>query len=652
MIEEAAVLVMPAIAIRGEIGYCCHMIVLSVENISKTLKDEPLFQDVTFGMEKGERLGLIGRNGSGKTTFLRVLSGELESDSGTIARSREMTMSLLTQGVSFAPGATVGDYLLSGDHPRLLLLKEYHEVLHEVSNHQKGAQQRLHHLMEKMENAGCWDVQTGYVSLLSELNGPALTDRMDTLSGGLQKKAAIARILAAKPDFLLLDEPTNHLDIPTIEWLESHLIASDTTMIVVTHDRYVLNRLCTSILEIDNRRCYSYPGSYTTFLERREARLLDQQSEQDRLKTILRRELEWLKRGPRARTGKDSGRKQRIETMQESLVSAETEMSSFSSGHRRLGRKILELKMVSKAYDDNKVIKNFSHSFNRGQKIGLIGPNGSGKTTLLDLISGRVQADSGMVDIGVNTVFGYYDQLDREINPRITVLEHVEEIAEQVEIAPGVTVSAARFLELFGFPVSFHRIAIGLLSGGERRRLHLVSMLMGSPNFLLLDEPTNDLDIDTIRRLEQYILDFSGCALIVSHDRAFLDRTTEILFVFDGEGGVTEFPGTFSDYHDYVAQELEARQEEEAVRRQAQTTRPSPQRERERKGLTFQEKREYETILDEIDLLEQEFASLEAGFSAIDANPLTLAERTRRYEQVRALIDRKMERWENLASRA
>ncbi len=627
------------------------MIVLSVENISKTLKDEPLFQDVTFGMEKGERLGLIGRNGSGKTTFLRVIQGSLEADSGTIARNRDTSISLLEQGVTYAPNSTVGDYLLQSAHPKILLLKEYHEVLHACSLHLKGAQGRLHVLMEKMEHSGCWEIETSYVSLLSELKGPALTDPMDTLSGGMQKKAAIARVLAAKPDFLLLDEPTNHLDIPTIEWLENYLVTSDSTMILVTHDRYVLNKLCTAILEIDNGYCYSYPGSYTVFLERREARIADQQSEQDRLKTVLRRELEWLKRGPKARTGKDSGRKQRIEAMQESLTTASQEMSSFSSGKRRLGRKILEIEGVSKAYDENQVINGFSHSFIKGERIGLIGPNGSGKTTLLDLISGRVIPDSGVVDVGLNTVFGYYDQLDREIDPTQTVLEHVQQIAEQVEISPGVSISAARFLELFGFPVSFHRITVGLLSGGERRRLHLVSMLMGSPNFLLLDEPTNDLDIDTIRRLEQYILDFTGCVLIVSHDRAFLDRTTETLFVFDEVGGIRGFPGTFSDYHDYLAEQEEMVQEE-SLKRQAQTTRTNTIRERASKGLSFNEKREYATILDEIETLEQELLTLEKGFSAMDADPLTIGDRTQRYKQVQQLIEQKMERWEELASRA
>ncbi|MHC1692659.1 MAG: ABC-F family ATP-binding cassette domain-containing protein [Sphaerochaetaceae bacterium] len=627
----------------------CAMNVLSVENISKTLKDAPLFQDVTFGMEKGDRLGLIGRNGTGKSTFLKVLIGDLPADSGTIARSREMTMALLEQTVVFGVEATVRDYLYAGNGPQIALLRDYQQGLAACSRQVPDSQERLQQIMDQLDRSGAWEAETRYTSLLSELKGPGLDERMEVLSGGMRKKAALARILCAKPDFLLLDEPTNHLDIPTIEWLESYLKGCDATMILVTHDRYVLNRLCTSIMEIDDGHCYSYPGSYTAFLERREARLMEKQSEQDRLKTILRRELEWLKRGPQARTGKDSGRKQRIEAMRDSLTTQATQMASFTSTSRRMGKKILEVLDVSKSYDGKTLISAFSHSFVKGDRIALVGPNGSGKTTLLDLICGRVAPDSGVVDVGVNTVFGYYDQLDRDINLVKTVLEHVQSIAEQVVLSPGQVVTAARFLELFGFPASFHRIPIGMLSGGERRRLNLISTLMGNPNFLLLDEPTNDLDIDTMRRLEEYILEFQGCALIVSHDRAFLDRTTDRLFIFNDSGVIGDFSGTFSDYRGQLeAEALEA--QHEAVVRKEPVEAPLG-RGRLKKGLSFNEKREYAHILDEIEALEQEKQALEDGFSASDSDVQTLGQRKRRYGELGDLIDQKMARWEDLASR-
>ncbi|MDY0371256.1 MAG: ABC-F family ATP-binding cassette domain-containing protein, partial [Sphaerochaetaceae bacterium] len=557
------------------------MILLSVENISKTLKDGPLFQEVTFGMERGDRIGLVGPNGCGKSTFLRLLSGSLESDTGTIAKARNLSLALLEQQPQFLPGQTVGDFLLDGEHPTIQLLRQYHQLLrakdvdHEV----------LHQVMEEIEVQHGWDIQTRYTSFLSELQGPPLDASMEILSGGMFKKVAIARTFAANPDLVLLDEPTNHLDIPTIQWLEQYLVNATISVILVTHDRYLLDHVCTTILEFDRGKVYSHPGSYTQFLERRSERLSSMQAEQERLKTVLRREMEWLARGPRARTGKDSGRKSRIATMQESLISNQAQMADFTSLQRRMGKKVLELKAVGKTYANTEVLQPFSHSFVQGERIGLIGPNGSGKTTLLEMIAMRTEPTVGMVEVGVNTAFGYYDQTDSPMDHSQSVLGHITEIAEEVTLGVGQTLSAPRFLELFGFPTSFHRLPIGTLSGGERRRLYLVSVLMQAPNFLLLDEPTNDLDIDTIRRLEEYLLEFSGCVLVVSHDRAFLDRVVDTLFVFADDGTIVEFAGNFSDY--------QAEKVAVAVKEVEEIEKPKRVIQRQKKvGLTFKEGKE------------------------------------------------------------
>lgn len=602
-------------------------------------------------MESGDRIGLVGPNGCGKSTFLRILSGRMVPDSGTIAKAKGLTVSLLDQQPQFKPEQTVEDFLYDGGHPTCALLRAYRTVLHEHQVHTESGANRLHRIMEEIELVHGWEVETRYHSFLSELEGPLRNQQMETLSGGMLKKVAIARALAPKPDLVLLDEPTNHLDIQTIQWLERYLVNSGLSVILVTHDRYLLDHVCNTIMEFDRGAVYNHPGSYKGFLQRRAQRLSSQQAEQDRLKTVLRRELEWLSRGPKARTGKDSGRKARIEVMQDALTTEQGAMAEFSSMHRRMGKKILELKDVAKEYDGRMVVRPFSHSFSKGERIGLVGPNGSGKTTLLEIISGRIEADLGMIDLGVNTAFGYYDQMDAQLDTSKTVLKHIGEMAEEVAISPKETVSAARFLEMFGFPSSFHRMEIERLSGGERRRLHLIGILLQAPNFLLLDEPTNDLDIDTIRRLEEYLIDFLGCVLVVSHDRAFLDRVAQTLFVFNAEGSITEFAGNYSDYHETLSQDAEQKEQEQKNPPQAEKGRGWPVKREKKPGLSFKERRELESILEKIEVLEQRIAQLEESFVSADSDSNTLEQRTRDYGEKREQLENYMVRWESLAEK-
>lgn len=644
------------------------MNVLSLENVSKTLKDEPLFEEVTLGLEQGERVGLIGRNGTGKSTFLRLVKGDYETDTGTMARSREMELVMLDQQVTWDGDATVRSYLRQGQGKRIQLLKEYQACLDEYRQapDSSGVSSALSRLTDRMDKEGAWNLENDYQSLLSELalEDGILDRRMSQLSGGMQKKIAIARALAAKPTMLLLDEPTNHLDIPTIEWLERYLTNSQMTIIVVTHDRYFLNHICTSILELDRGRMYLHPGSFAAYLERKAQRLEAMQKEQDRISTILRRELQWLQRGPKARTGKDSGRKARIQQLLDSKHKVtDGPQAAFTSTARRLGKKVLEIDSVSKSYDGHKVIEDFSFSFIKGQRIGIVGPNGSGKSTLLDILTSHIMPDSGTIDTGVNTVFGYYDQLGRNLNSDKGVLEYMQDISERITLAPGQEVTAARFLEIFGFPSSFHRLPISVLSGGERRRLYLISRLIRNPNFLVLDEPTNDLDLDTMQRLEQYVLDFEGCVLVVSHDRAFLDCTCDQLFILDGTGAVHSYAGTFSEYRQDYEQEgmlgtsaVLHRQKDAA----SEATNTAPLREkaeaqsqRVKKGLSYKEQKEFDALTEEIEQLEEEQSRLESSFSTAETTEDgTLRERTKRYEAVKILLSDKNSRWEELADLA
>lgn len=603
---------------------------LSVYNISKSVKDDYLFSEVSFGLEAGEHLGIIGKNGAGKSTFLKLIAGQTEPDDGQITINNSLRVAFLEQEVRFPEDCTLEGFLRLSKDPHVQLLVRY-----ESGDHQ---------LMDKLETLGIWDIEDRYRRYLTELGvSRPLDEKMAYLSGGMQKKAAIARILAIEPNILLLDEPTNHLDIPAIEWLESHLGSEQFTVLLVTHDRYFLDRICNRIMEIDRRKVHFYEGGYTSFLEGREQRINALQKEQERLATILRRELEWLHRGPKARTGKDSGRKQRIEDMLGQQTRPEEESRAFSSIARRMGKKILELKDVSASRGGRQILKGFNLEFVKGQRFGVIGENGSGKSTLLEVMTGNLSPDSGTVDTGVNTVFGYYDQNSVNLPLDKTPIEFLSDISELIVLSSDYAVTPARFLELFGFPTSFHRLPISVLSGGEKRRLYLLSTLVRNPNFLVLDEPTNDLDIDTLRRLEQYILDFNGCVISVSHDRAFLDRTcTELIIMPEAR----RFEGNYTDYHESV----QAQGKVSAPAAESQNKDQSRRRDHQKKGLSFKEKREFEDLTAEIEALETEKQELEDFFTSgqVDQG----GQRQRRYNEIGQRLEACYPRWETLAELA
>ena len=619
------------------------MNILSIENLSKTVNDEPLFENVSLGLEEGEKAGIVGRNGAGKSTFLRCIIGSMVPDEGNVSMKKDINPVMLEQNVTYPEGTTLASFLYLQKGEKLRILSDYQKAI------ESGDEKEYTRLSEIIEKNDLWDIERSYKAILTDL-GEKIDENtlMANLSGGQQKKAAIARALALKPGLLLLDEPTNHLDIKTIEYLETWIKNTECGVIIVTHDRHILNECCSSIWELDRKHFYRHPGSFSAYLERKEERLRMDEKEQERLRTILRRELEWLKRGPKARTGKDKNRKDRIaEMLDKEHKVREDEPREFSSAERRLGKKILEIDNISKSFDDKHLFSGFTFSFVKGMKIGLIGDNGCGKSTLLDILSGRLEPDSGYIDKGQNTVFGYYDQLGRNLESAKTMLEYTEDIGDRIVLGNGTIVSASRFLELFGFPVSMQRTPISMLSGGERRRLYLITRLASNPNFLLFDEPTNDLDIDTMERLEEYISSFPGCAIISSHDRTFLDMTTDMTFVIEN-GKITLFPGSFTEWKE-EQDEKKAAAEEKPEEKNVSDTR----RQREKKGLTYREAKEKEAIEAEISELETLIKNLEDSFATAAATPLgTLEERSRKYEEAKTLLDEKTERWLELEEKA
>jgi ATP-binding cassette subfamily F protein uup len=606
------------------------MNILSLTDVGTTLGDTPLFEHVTLGIDAGEKIGFVGRNGSGKSTLLQILNGELPPDDGSVARSRDCTISSLEQTPSYTAEMRLGEFLFQG-------------------------RERIIH-PETQEGAAVVDAFRSYCRELG-LEDPAAP--MGTLSGGMVRKAALARCFALGAGFLTLDEPTNHLDLDTIEWLEAFLGNAVFGFLIVTHDRYFLDAVCTAIMEIDGRRIYKYPGNYSAYLESKAQRAESLERAESRRSSILRGELAWLKRGPRARTGKDKGRKDRIQSLLDARVDKETAMQRFSSAHRRLGKKVLELRGIAKSYGGKEVISPFSYSFRRGERIGVIGPNGSGKTTFLNLLSGRVAPDSGTAVKGETIVFACFDQVAVTLEGNLTVVDYMREHAERIVSADGVSVPVEQFLERFLFPREMQSLALDRLSGGELRRLTLVRLLAEAPNFLLLDEPTNDLDLDTIRLLEDYLADFAGCIILVSHDRALLDRLTDYLFVFDGEGGIRGFTGNYEEYRaaksagyrDAVPGGFGAA--ESAAGRaspQPETTRTA--RRQKTNALSFKERREYEQLLEEIAKLEEEKRLLEAGFQAPAQDQVERQRSHRRYHEVSLLIETRLARWEELGHRA
>lgn len=613
------------------------MNLISVQSISKTLDSKPLFNNLSFGVDAGDRLGIIGRNGTGKSTLLKTLVGIMAPDEGRISINKDAELAYLEQQTAFEDGWTPLQFLYSLSSRRIDTAKR---LTTEPLTTQLEAQANL---------LDAWTLETDFRLYLLHLGMECdLDKKLSSLSGGEVKKLALARILATRASVLLLDEPTNHLDLMASAKLEKELTSTKTTLLLISHDRYLLDRICSRTLEIEGEQTHLYDGGYGRYVQEKAQRLADLQKQTDRLKTILRREGEWLLRGPQARATKDSGRKLRIEEMKEEKAQADAilldqtkQKTSLSSLTQRLGKKILEIKNISKSYDGRPLIKDFSYTFAKSDRFGIIGPNGCGKTTLLKMITGSLEPDSGAIETGVNTVFGYYEQTSEKMDSSKTALEYIEDISEHIQLEPGYIVSASKFLEIFDFDSELQRKPIGTYSGGERRRLHLISTLVSNPNFLVFDECTNDLDIATIRTLEDYIESFSGCVVLVSHDRAFMDRVCSELFCFQEDGRIVRYEGTCSEYLEELTRQQQPRQE-------APKEAPAPQK--AKKGLSYKEQKRFEQVEETIAEKEDEKAEIEAFFSSgsIDSD----GSKSRQYKEVCDLLESLYAEWEELGSRA
>ncbi len=585
---------------------------LSIENLSKSYGDRLLFADIAFGVDEGEKIGIVARNGTGKSTLLRILAGEESPDDGKVVYRRDLRVGYLPQEPVFAPGITVGEAAVEN------LDQDNHPT-------DADAMQRL----------------------LTSLGLPDPSMRVDKLSGGQRKKLAIARAIIGDPELLILDEPTNHLDISTIEWLEGYLKRSRVAILMVTHDRYFLDRVCNKIIELDNRQAYVVEGNYAMYLRRRAERIEAMTAELAKVKNTLRREQEWMNRQPQARAGKA---KFRIDSFHELKARSHVDLRErnivLDASSSRIGSKIFEAEGVCKRFGDKVILDDFTYTFARGEKIGLVGENGVGKSTFIKMLQGIEPFDSGRWDIGETVRFGYYSQDGISFDENKKVIDAVTEIADDIELGEGRSIAPMQYLQRFLFSVPDQQKYIHTLSGGERCRLHLATVLMRQPNFLILDEPTNDLDIITLGILEEYLAEFKGCVLVVSHDRYFLDNIADHIFVMEGGGVVKDFPGNYSEYRAFVAQQA---REKEAPKK-AEAAKPRRQERPER--MTFKERREFEAIGSEIAALEEEKEALEAFFnSGESAAPEEFEAKSRRYNEVKELIDEKELRWLELSEK-
>ncbi len=613
---------------------------LQAEKISKSYREQSLFEALSLSIDKNQKIALIARNGAGKSTLLRILSGVEEPDAGAVNTMQGLRIGFLLQDPELFDHLDVLSQVLYSLPQFSNAIRNYEEAM-AGDDHD-----RMDLAIREMDHLNAWDCETRIQEVLHKLKITDLSQKVGELSGGQRKRLALAAVLVPQPDLLILDEPTNHLDLDMIEWLEEYLGQSHITVLMVTHDRYFLDRVCTEILELTDKTLIRYRGNYEIFLDKRRERMELDQRQTEKASNLMKKELEWVNRMPKARTTKP---KYRIEAFQQLKEDArkdyQAEMGDIRIQTSRMGRKVLDLYHLAKAYDDKVLFSDFSYKFQRFEKIGMIGPNGAGKTTFLNVITGMLEPDTGHADPGPTIRFGFYKQQGIEFNPDDRVIDVITKIAEVIEPAPGRTLSAPQLLEMFLFPRNVQYGFVSKLSGGEKRRLYLLTVLMQNPNFLILDEPTNDLDILTLTVLEDYLMRFDGCIIIVSHDRYFMDKVVDHLFVFDGSGEIRDFPGNYSIYRDKMILEKEQASRDAGPKEK----KGKPKQEPPKAKMTYNERREFETLAEEISALEAEKASLESIVGSGTPSPGELVTMSHRIGEIISLIDAKELRWLELS---
>lgn len=617
---------------------------LQIESLTKSFGERTLFEKITFGINEGQRIGLIAANGTGKTTLLNIIAGRMDYDSGDVVFRRGVTVGYLEQDPQFPAGLTVLEACFHGQSEVVQTIAQYEQAL------AKNDTAALDSLFGKMEALGAWDFEQQAKQILSRLNITDLEQRVETLSGGQLKRVALAGALIVEPDLLILDEPTNHLDMEMTEWLEEYLAGRRMSLLMVTHDRYFLDRVCNEIIEIDDRQVYSYKGNYSYYLEKRQERIDAADATVARMKNLYRRELEWIRRTPSARSGKA---KYRVDAFQDIKEKAHTRRSEgavqLDVQQTYIGKKIFEVEHLFKRFGDRVILDDFSYLFSRFEKMGIVGNNGTGKSTFIKMLLGLEPADSGVIDIGETVRFGYYSQQGLEFDPEARVIDVITAISENITMSDGKQISASQLLTRFLFSPQSQYDYVAKLSGGERRRLYLCTILMANPNFLVLDEPTNDLDIQTLNVLEEYLAAFSGCLIVVSHDRYFMDKVADHLLVFNGAGNIKDFPGSYTDYREWRKEQDALTATQTPIPAKSTAAVPEKPKERVKGKLSFNEKREFEQLEAEIPKLEAEKATLETEMSSGSLSTEELISKSERIAALIEEIDAKSMRWLELS---
>ena len=615
---------------------------LQIDTLTKSFGDLVLFRDISFGIAEGDKIGLIAKNGSGKTTLLNIIAGKEPYDDGRVVFRNDIRFAYLEQMPQFNPELTVLEACFSTNNEIVKTIARYEEII--SSEKQEG----LDEVLAQMDLLKAWEYEQRIKQILSQLKITNFNQKIGSLSGGQIKRVALANVLIGEPELVLLDEPTNHLDLEMVEWLESYLTRNNISLLMVTHDRYFLDRVCTQIIEIDDRQLYSYKGNYSYYLEKRDERVLAQSAEVDRAKNLFRKELDWMRRQPQARATKA---KSRIDAFYELEKKAQQQKQAenirLSAKGAYIGKKIFEAKHVTKSYGNVRITDDFNYIFSRYEKMGIVGNNGTGKSTFVKMLLGEVAPDSGGFDIGETVNFGYYSQEGLQFNEQMKVIDVVQNIAEVIDMGNGNRLTASQFLQHFLFPPEKQHNFVYKLSGGEKRRLYLCTVLIKNPNFLILDEPTNDLDIITLNVLEEYLVGFKGCLIVISHDRYFMDKVVDHLLVFHGNAHIQDFPGNYTQYRDW--KELSDKKSSEETKAEKTIAQSPKTKTTEKTKLTFKEKQEFEGLEEEIQQLETEKDALTQELSSGRLSSEELIEKSNRISRVIELIDEKTMRWLELS---
>ena len=610
---------------------------LSVENISKAYGERILFEDISFGINKDQKVAFVAKNGSGKTSILNIIANLDVPDSGQVVSRKGISIAYLAQKDDINPDLTIEETIFATENKILSIVNQYEKALKNLDD--GDAYQAAFDLMDQ-HNA--WDFETQYRQILSKLKLEDLSLKVSALSGGQRKRLSLAIVLINKPDLLILDEPTNHLDLEMIEWLEAFFAKEKITLFMVTHDRYFLERVCNEILELDEGKIYKYKGNYSYYLQNKEERLALEATNLGKAKSLFKKELEWMRKQPKARTTKSKSRTDDFYQIKESAHQRRKDHQvQLEINMERLGSKILELHKVDKSFGDKKILDNFDYIFKRGERIGIIGKNGTGKSSFLNIITEKAEADSGKVVLGETVKFGYYTQAGIQIKEGQKVIEVVKEFGEFIPLSKGRKISASQLLERFLFDKKKQYDFVEKLSGGEQKRLYLCAVLIQNPNFLILDEPTNDLDVVTLNVLENFLLDYPGNLLVVSHDRYFMDKIVDALFVFRGEGVVENFPGNYSDFRAYDG----SAPKEIAEKPVAKTAVTKTEKKATKNTLTFNEKREFGALEGDIERLQKKKLTIETAFLNVEIAPEDISKKSKELQETIEGIEQKEERW-------